>query len=177
MNADIVKNALDNLNAERRTYLEHQLTLGITAVVIGTGPSFYEWIKWPIVPAMRYGCGVCTAYIPVDVYCLNSGERRGYARLPDTTTVFAMDRCRDLIPGSWLYPQEVPRAEQSGGMAVWLAAMNHRRIGLVGFCEPISPDVDAKFRAILEHWRERGREFVSLMKASAFDDMLETGLR
>lgn len=156
-----------------RLYYERQAALNLGGIAIGTGPSFYEWISRPLTSGVRYSCGVVPHYVSVDVYCINSTLHK--ANVPADAVVFATMRTHDRIPRAFLWPELWPIASQCGGMAVQLAAMNHKRIGLVGFCNAIDPQIDAEFRAILEFWKARGRVFVSLMKKSAFDDLLEPG--
>jgi len=174
MNSIFPPDPRDSLNPADRAHFDRLQALNLTAIAFGTGPSFYEFINRPFPPTVRYGCGVASQYIDLDVYCLNSGEHK--ENVPrDGTPVYAIDRCKNFAPGCWEYPMRVLRAQQAGGMALQLAAMNHKRIGLVGFCKPIAMPIDSEFRAILRYWRERGRVFVSLMKESCFDDLLEKG--
>lgn len=178
MNAEIIRNALCETD---RLYFERQTALNLGGIAIGTGPSFYEWIKRPLTPGVRYGCGVASQYISLDVYCINSTDHKG--NVPrNGETIFATERTLDCIrpiPGRpvtvFPWPKALPIAQQVGGMAVHFAAINHHRIGLVGFCKPIEPGIDDEFRAILHYWKAKGRVFVSLMKESAFDDLLEKG--
>lgn len=175
MNADIARACLCE---PERLYYERQCALNLGGIAIGTGKSFYAWKDKPLTPGTRYGCGVASQYISLDVYCLNAGVHKG--NVPrNGETIYATERTFDLVQAIphrpahvFKWPENLPYARQAGGMCVHLAAMHHQRVGLIGFCAPITPEIDAEFRAILEYWRERGRVFVSLMDQSAFDDLM-----
>lgn len=170
MIADIIKTALCEPD---RLYYQQQAALNLGGIAIGAGPSFFEWVKRPLTPGVRYGCGVVPHYCSCDVYCINSTLHKG--NVPADATVFATMRTHDRIPGAFLWPESIDIASQCGGMAVHLAAAHHHRVGLVGFCSQIEPSIDARFREILRFWREKGRVFVSLMRESCFDDLCEKG--
>lgn len=148
--------------------------MNFTAIAIGTGPSFYRWIDELESPpaCVRYGCGVASKFIDLDVYCINSGVHRG--NIPAGVPTFSRMRTMDYVPGGFLWPESWPIASQVGGMCVQLAALNHLRVGLIGFDGPIEPRIDGEFREILRFWIKKGRVFTSLMERSAFDDLLVT---
>lgn len=150
----------------------------LDAIVIGTGPSFCAWVRQPLPAGLRYGCGAATRWVEVDVYAL--GDVVHIGNVPPCVPVYATRKVRDAIStlNDWLaFPEdELPHGGSSGGMALSLACRNHQTIGLVGFDGfGLDTEFQANFRRLLRYWQSRGRRLVSLMPASAFDDLLLAG--
>lgn len=147
----------------------------LEAIAIGTGPSFFAWIRRPLPVGQRYGCGVVTRWIQVDVYAL--GDIVHIAHAPLDGPVFATRQVRDAVGGesNWReFPEdELPHGGSSGGMALSLACRDHDVVGLIGFDGfGMNAEFQACFRELLRFWQSRGKRLVSLMPASAFDDLL-----
>ncbi len=149
--------------------------LCIEAIVLGTGPSFFAAIRRPFPHAKRYGCGIASQHVELDVYAL--GDEVHGNHVPLGTTVYITQRLRDAHPeATYLaYPEdELPHGGSSGGMALSLACREHDVVGLIGFDGHGMPDdFVASFRALLAWWKTRGKRLVSLMPDSVFDDLLE----
>jgi hypothetical protein len=147
----------------------------VESIVLGTGPSFFDAIRRPLPPGKRYGCGIASRHVELDVYAL--GDEVHWNHAPLGTTVYITQRVRDGHPESayLAYPEdELPHGGSSGGMALSLACRDHDVVGLIGFDSQGMPDeFVAAFRALLTWWKARGKRMVSLMPACAFDDLLE----
>lgn len=144
------------------------------AVAIGTGPSFFEWVKNPTPGLVRYGCGVASKYLRLDYYAL--GDSDHYSHIPPGVPTYATERVlSDPTAPAGLMPFDehvLPHGGSSGGMAVSLAARNHRVVYLIGFDgfgegEEVAGFVE-KFSDLLEFWQGLGRKFYSLMPSSVF---------
>lgn len=144
------------------------------AVAIGTGPSFFEWAKNPTPGLVRYGCGVASKYLRLDYYAL--GDCEHYKHVPPGVPTYATSSVLDdpkAPKGLMPFDGDVlPHGGSSGGMAVSLAARNHRVVYLIGFDgfeEGIEDRWKANHAKLLEFWQERGRKFYSLMPATWFN--------
>lgn len=156
--------------------------LPLDAIAIGSGPSFFDWVRGELPAGRRYGAGIVSRYMALNVYCI--GDIAHLPHLQLGTLTYATRRVFDALERSeWLLcydTLELAHGGSSGGMAVALACLFHRRIGLIGFDgldENESADNrqwNEDFRRLLTHWQARGRTFVSLMPESKFDDLLVT---
>ena len=155
------------------------------AIAIGSGPSFFEWVRGELPAGRRYGAGVVSQYLALDVCCIGDLVHR--PRLQIGTLTYASRRVFEALDrADWLLCYDtlgLPHGGSSGGMCVSLAALFHQRIGLVGFDgldESESAENarwNADFRRLLTDWQSRGRTFVSLMPTSRFDDVLQRDVR
>lgn len=148
----------------------------LDAIAIGTGPSFYEWVRQKLPRGLRYGCGEAAKFIELDRYLL--GDVVHLQHVPAGIPVYATRRVIESAPdaGQWLeFPEaELPHAGSSGGMALSLACRDHNVIGLIGFDGfGVDPAFVEAFRRLILYWQSRGKLLISLMPHSAFDDVLE----
>ena len=148
--------------------------LRLDALALGTGPSFYEWIKHPLPAGKRYGCGVSSLYLRLDAYAYGDAIHESHLPTNDFhpgVEIHGTDRV--WRPGLILWDDAIPHGGSSGGMALSLACATHQRIGVIGFDGHQMPDeFVARFRDLLRYWQSRGKELVSLMPSSVFDDVL-----
>lgn len=145
-------------------------------LAIGTGPSFHKWRKNPTVGMKRYGCGIASQFVPLDVYTV--GDTGHYADVPQTIPVYGSKAI--ITEGKCPCPREnlrefnndIPHGGSCGGMAVSVACMFHSRVFLVGFDgHDVKDQVEnfiPQFSDLLEFWRLRGRELYSLMDSTVF---------
>jgi hypothetical protein len=150
--------------------------LVLDAIAIGTGPSFFDWIRSPLPEGKRYGCGVVPQFLDVDVYALGDVVHCRHA--PPDRPVYATRRIIDSVgdPERFLlYPEDdLPHGGSSGGMALSLACRSHAVVGLIGFDGfDIDDGFITAFRELICYWKNRGKRLISLMPQSAFDDLLE----
>lgn len=150
----------------------------LDAIAIGTGPSFYDWVRRPLPRGMRYGCGAAARFIDVDHYLLGDAVHREH--VPVDKPVYVTRRVIDQWPEASRYlvfPEaELPHGGSSGGMALSLACRDHAVIGLIGFDGfRVDETFVEGFRRLIIYWNDRGKRLVSLMERSAFDDVLERG--
>lgn len=149
--------------ARRLASKEQPLPSILDAIAIGTGPSFYDWIKEPVLTYYStkdgtdtkpkswspklYGCGVSPLYINNLSYYLY-GDSTHVNNIPDPDSQFhpgcityagtrnLNDKRTDGANTPRLLPYadlDLPHGESSGGMALSLACLHSNVVGLIGF--------------------------------------------
>ena len=163
----------------------------LDVIVIGTGPSFYEWLKTPVPEGVKlYGCGVVSRYLDLDVYaigdichlpnmpnnhsshCEHCGHSRKNTIVYGTIGMLVYDD-RMLYYDWHLYPH----GGSSGGMAVSLACLHYERIGVIGLDGPtgmleIDMQVIKDTIDVFQYWKDKGKKIYSLMPHSVYNEVL-----
>lgn len=150
--------------------------LKLDAIAMGTGPSFWEFIRGPIPWGFRYGCSTIPAYIKLDVYCY--GDAVHEPDLPlDRTEIVATPRCwnESMTPFG-----DLPHGGSGGGMAISTACHRHQIVAIVGFDGFPDDGPDGFYRQwmsdnreLVRYWLRRGKRLLSLMEQSFLNDLLE----
>lgn len=157
---------------------KHQETqpLPYDAIAIGTGPSFYPWLRSEIPDVPKIGAGASGKCLKLDAYCIGDVTHRRHMQIGTPTyatgTIFGLLPQEDWI---YLYDQfNVSHKGSSGGMAVSIACLFHRRVALIGFDGGMSGNADGNFHTLLSEWKDKGRKFVSLMPpGTPWDALME----
>lgn len=150
--------------------------LPFDAIAIGTGPSFYPWLRSEIPNVPKYGAGASGKCLRLDAYCIGDLMHERHMQLGVTTyasaTVFGLLPQEDWIH---LYDQfGNSHGGSSGGMALSMACVFHRRVALIGFDGGMSGNADGNFHTLLSEWKDKGRTFVSLMPpGTPWDSLME----
>ena len=112
-------------------HLPWELMYELDAIAIGTGPSFYEWLKTPPPEGVKlYGSGVSSRHIKLDVYAI--GDTCHIPNIPKDAVVYGTDTMLRYSDKILPYGHTYPHGGSSGGMAISLACLYHDRIGIVG---------------------------------------------
>jgi hypothetical protein len=109
----------------------------LDAIAIGTGPSFYEWLKTPPPEGVKfYGSGVSSRYIKLDVYAI--GDPCHIPNIPKyDAVIYVTDWMLSHSDKTFPYDGDTyPHGGSSGGMAISLACLYNDRIGIVGYDGP-----------------------------------------
>lgn len=148
----------------------------LEALAIGTGPSFFAWVRRPLPSGKRYGCGIASRHLDLDVYAL--GDEVHWNNIPLDKTVYVTQRLRDSHADAQRYlafpEDDLPHGGSSGGMALSLACRSHDIVGLIGFDgHGLPEEFVAAFRGLIRYWQSRGKRLISLMPDSVFHEVLE----
>ena len=177
----------------------------LTAIAIGTGPSFYEWIKTPMIEYRRsepsgqdiifqpklYGCGIVPLYVN-NLFAYGYGDVTHVDHIPDPNAPFHpgclnYSGTRNLQDKPGLLPYtdlDLPHGNSSGGMALSMACLHHDVVGIIGFdgypsgflSYQANQDFVNDFRYLINYWQNRGRRIISLMPKSVFNPIIEPAL-
>lgn len=151
----------------------------IEAIAIGTGPSFYDWIRLPRDPTIKLvGCGRCTLYVNnLDYYVYADSIHEPHLPQPHfhpTVEVWAHSR-RHIPNLGWnKWDGEIPHGGTSGGMAISLACLKFQNVGLIGFDGYGLPnEFVIGMNDLLCYWQKRGKTLYTLMPNSMFNNRLK----
>ncbi len=150
--------------------------LKVDAIAMGTGPSFWKFVKGPIPHGFRYGCSTIPAYIKLNVY--------GYCdpvHEPDLPTDGTEIVATPHVWQEGMTPfGDLQHGGSGGGMAISLACHRHTTVALIGFDGFPDDGPDGFYnnwmqvnREIVRSWLNRGKRIISLMPKSFLDDLVE----
>jgi hypothetical protein len=145
-------------------------------IAVCPGPTFANWVKSNTTPAvLLVGCSTVSHYIRPHVYAI--GDIIHEPDIPKYRChVVAATRLKGTTPtidskvAEW-WCDEIPHGCSSGGMCLSIAAfMSPCLIGLVGFDAGYhDSDHIVQLMKLVDYWRLRNREFVSLTPNSMLE--------
>lgn len=163
----------------------------LDAIVIGAGPSYGYLLSDPppfdkfspftvTGKPKLYGAGVVSRFFPLDVYALGDYDNIKFTPTYPCKIVCSAESLQ-IRPDIDIWPQHpYGHGASSGGMALTLACMDHEKIGIIGFDGftdwgmSVANDWPPKHRWLLQKWLGDGKQLVSLMPCSIFNDLLIT---